>query len=80
MPHEGAGKACLAIRPSKACSGKTIKCMACGTPTAVELIDGKDDGSGHYNRLECPRCYGPDWAPLSEHFVDGGWNDRRPSG
>jgi hypothetical protein len=42
-----------------------LPCMKCHQPTHIDLIDGKDDGTGNFNILECWECYGPDWRPLS---------------
>ena len=63
----------MAIRPSDRCSGRTLNCAACRRPTVVELIDGKDDGTGNFTVLHCPDCYGPGWAPIGPEFVEGGW-------
>ena len=41
-------------------------CTACNARTDIDLLDGKDDGSGDYNRIECPKCYGPGWVPARE--------------
>lgn len=38
-------------------------CTKCGRPENINLLDGKDDGTGDFNLLECIRCYGEDWAP-----------------
>lgn len=43
--------------------GSLIKCTACGAKWPASLIDGKDDGSGQFTRLECPKCYGSNWLP-----------------
>jgi hypothetical protein len=39
-------------------------CDGCGTPTHIDLLDGKDDGTGNFTILECRKCYGPGWAPF----------------
>ncbi len=41
-----------------------INCDKCGEPTPINLIDGKDDGTGNFTILECRSCYGPGWAPM----------------
>jgi hypothetical protein len=41
---------------------ETIKCAKCGTPTPIDEIDAKDDGTGNYTILECGKCYGPGYA------------------
>ena len=41
-----------------------IPCHSCGALTHLEDIDGKDDGSGDFNILECEKCYGEGYAPL----------------
>lgn len=38
-------------------------CDRCGTITHIDLLDGKDNGSGDYTILECQLCYGSGWAP-----------------
>lgn len=43
-----------------------INCSKCKTPTPIELLDAKNDGTGNYTILECRTCYGPGWAPQSE--------------
>lgn len=42
------------------------RCTKCNVLENINLLDGKDDGSGDFNLLECIRCYGPDWLPTSE--------------
>jgi len=39
-------------------------CHGCGTPTHIDLLDAKDDGTGDFTILECRKCYGPGWAPF----------------
>lgn len=48
-------------------SGELAPCDACGKPTDMYLLDGKDDGTGtgNFNRLECRECYGEGWAPVA---------------
>ena len=46
-------------------SGELHPCHACGNPTDLNLLNGKDDGTGNFNRLECQTCYGPGWAPMA---------------
>lgn len=38
-------------------------CSTCKTPTHIDLLDAKDDGTGDYTILECRECYGPGWVP-----------------
>jgi hypothetical protein len=30
----------------------------------LNLLDGKDDGTGDFNILACRDCYGPGWRPM----------------
>ena len=39
------------------------RCHKCGTPTHINLLDAKDDGTGNFTILECETCYGPGWEP-----------------
>jgi hypothetical protein len=41
-----------------------IPCHGCGRPTHLNLLDGKDDGTGDFNILACRDCYGPGWRPM----------------
>lgn len=50
-------------------AGKTGSCHSCQKKTDLALLDGKDDGSGNCNILECPDCYGPGWRPMG--FKEG---------
>lgn len=50
---------------------ETMACDACGIKEYIHLIDGKDDGMGDFNRMECVRCYGPDWNPCNEAHIAG---------
>lgn len=46
-----------------------LRCDGCGRLTRIDLIDGKDDGSGDFNILHCPNCYGAEYNPLSEEWA-----------
>lgn len=37
-------------------------CHACGKLEHIDDLDGKDDGTGEFTRLECAACYGPGYA------------------
>lgn len=36
-------------------------CHSCKRLTPMHLLDGKDDGTGNFNILECRDCYGEGW-------------------
>lgn len=38
-------------------------CTGCGRVENLDLLDGKDDGTGDFTLLECVACYGPGWLP-----------------
>jgi hypothetical protein len=40
-----------------------LTCSKCSAQVDVDLLDGKDDGTGNFNILECEVCYGPGWCP-----------------
>ncbi len=57
------------------------RCHKCNLPTDIEMLDGKDDGSGNFETLECPGCYGPGWASTrGDSVLEGGARAVRPEG
>ena len=44
-------------------AGHAAPCHKCGTPTDLNLLDMKDDGTGNWEIAECEACYGPGWKP-----------------
>lgn len=58
---------------------ETMACHGCGIEESINLIDGKDDGTGNFNRLECVKCYGPGWNPCAiEHIAESVQPSLRP--
>lgn len=41
-------------------------CHKCMTPTDIDELDAKDDGTGSFTILECEKCYGAGWQPLNK--------------
>lgn len=48
---------------------EVMKCDSCGIFENINLIDGKDSGTGDFDRFECIRCYGKDWSPCSDNHI-----------
>jgi hypothetical protein len=57
------------LTPDRSVTSSYLSCDACGTLTHIDLLDGKDDGTGNFTILECRKCYGPGWAPLAADQV-----------
>lgn len=43
---------------------ETAPCTSCGKITSLRELDGKDDGTGNFEILECSTCYGPGYCSL----------------